>query len=116
MHKLIVLGALSLTAFAHERFLQGSPLPTTYADNATIPFKSVLRCGACIRGGYIFCIPGAEGSDPSTWGGKQPVCYQNSTTLAAANLASPWTCSNIYPDPTLAKGFCPFNATKCGGA
>lgn len=31
-----------------------------------------------------------------------------------AKLVSPWTCSNIYSDTTLAKGFCPFQGSKCG--
>jgi molybdopterin biosynthesis enzyme len=29
-------------------------------------------------------------------------------------LSAQWTCSNIYSDPTLAKGFCPFIGARCG--
>lgn len=36
--------------------------------------------------------------------------------MAAAKLAAPWTCSNIFSDPVLAKGFCPFPRTKCGAS
>ncbi len=121
---IIIVGAMSLAQasnFLEARELQASPnttkagLPRKYSDNAKIPFKSVLGCGACIRGGYIFCIPGAEGSDPATWASTlKPTCYQDSTTLAAAKLAAPWTCSNSYTDPALAKNFCPFSSSKCG--
>jgi hypothetical protein len=41
--------------------------PKFYEENITIEFKATLGCGACIRGEYIYCIPGAEGSDPATW-------------------------------------------------
>ena len=34
--------------------------------------------------------------------------------MTAAKLAAPWTCSNIFSDPVLAKGFCPFPRSKCG--
>jgi hypothetical protein len=36
--------------------------------------------------------------------------------LTAAKLAAPWTCSNSFSDPVLAKGFCPFPRTKCGSS
>ena len=34
--------------------------------------------------------------------------------MTAAKLAAPWTCSNSFSDPVLAKGFCPFPRSKCG--
>ena len=41
------------------------PIPKVYGENVTISFKANLGCGACIRGNYIYCIPGAEGSTPA---------------------------------------------------
>ena len=39
------------------------PLPTFYDENITIPFTASLGCGGCIRGGYVFCLPGPFGSN-----------------------------------------------------
>ncbi len=113
MFKLTVIGSLCLAYMAsaqdleNTRFLQGvnrQGIPKKYMDTDTIKFSETLNCGACIRGGYIFCIPGLEGSDPTAWPtGLKKSCYQSATTLAAAKLASPWTCSNTYSDSTLAK-------------
>lgn len=125
MFKLTIIGSLCLTSLAsaqvfdESRFLQingtRQGIPKQYKDTDIIKFAETLGCGACIRGGYIFCIPGAEGSDPTTWpAGIKNRCYQSATTLAAAKLAAPWSCSNTYTDKTLAKGFCPFQGSKCG--
>ena len=125
MFKLTIIGSLCLASMVYaqedlenSRFLQGrnrTGIPKQYKDTDTIKFAEFLGCGACIRGGYIFCIPGPEGSDPSTWpAANRNRCYQSATTLAAAKLPAPWTCSNTYTDKTLAKAFCPFQANKCG--
>lgn len=124
MFKLTIIGSLCLAYLAyaqdHEnsRFMQDTNLqfiPKKCRDNTTITFSEALNCGACIQGGYIFCIPGAEGSDPATWpAGIRNRCYQSATTLAAAKLPAPWTCSNTYTDKVLAKEFCPFQGAKCG--
>ncbi len=107
------------TISADQDFLQGRELdgkraPKFYGDNVRIPHKAQLGCGACIRGGYIFCIPGAEGSDPSTWGTKKPNCCQNSTACPQLTDSS-YICSNTYADPFLAKALCPFRKAACGG-
>jgi hypothetical protein len=118
MFKLTIIGVIALAGLASAqienegRFLQNKY--KGYKDMDKIPFKAYLGCGACLRGGYIFCIPGAEGSDPASWGALKTTCYENETTLTAAKLASPWICSNIFSDPVLAKGFCPFARSKCG--
>ena len=122
MFKFTLIGTLCLVSFAssqvsdNRRFLTSTlGVPNYFEDSWITPFADTLGCGACIRGGYIFCIPGAEGSDPATWpAGIKSKCYQTATTLAAAKLASSWTCSNTYSDPALAKGFCPFQGSKCG--
>ena len=122
MFKLTTVGTLCLFSFVsaqvsdNSRFLMSTRgVPNYFEDSYITPFADTLGCGACIRGGYIFCIPGAEGSDPATWpAATKPRCYQSATTLAAAKLATTWTCSNIYSDPAIAKGFCPFQASKCG--
>ena len=77
---------------------QGTP---NYYPNVSIPFTSTLGCGACLQSGYVFCIPGAEGSDPSTWGGKTPVCCQNATKCPQTSNSS-YVCSNTYTDASLA--------------
>lgn len=79
---LVLLGTLAnaeVTTFLNLRDLQTNAtksIPKKYDDNAKIAFKSELGCGACIRGGYIYCIPGAEGSDPTSWAAaNKPTCY-----------------------------------------
>ena len=75
------------------------------------PFNSSQTCQQCISSGFVYCIPGAEGSDPSTWGKKQPVCCQDMSTCAQAKT---YTCSNSYSDPTMAYAICPYYPTSCG--
>ena len=56
------------------------PPPKKYDDDLKIDFKANLGCGACIRGGYIYCIPGAEGLDPIILGaGKNTICCKDAT-------------------------------------
>ena len=45
-----------------------------YGSNVTIAFNGNLGCGACIKANYIYCIPGALGSNSSSWGVNQAVC------------------------------------------
>ena len=33
---------------------------TSYPEDLQIPFSATLRCGACIRGGYVYCVNGYE--------------------------------------------------------
>ena len=79
------------------------------------PLKSTLGCGACIRGGYVYCIPGPEGSDPSTWGTKQSVCCKDATCPQAKDTKN-FNCSTNYNDPMLAKAMCPFRPSSCGNS
>lgn len=72
-----ILGVVSAQA---DRDLQALPPSTTttsakvpagrkrvtnlldsYPEDLTVDFSSTLKCGACIRGGYTFCINGKEG-------------------------------------------------------
>ena len=55
------------------------PPPKKYDDDLKINFKANLGCGACIRGGFVYCIPGPEGSDPDTWAGKKSVCCNDAS-------------------------------------
>ena len=90
--------------------------PKFYGDDVKIEFKSQLGCGSCIRGGYIYCIPGAEGSDPSTWPtGTNSVCCKSSTSCPQASDAK-YLCSSTYSDATLAKAMCPFKKDRCGNS
>ena len=74
---LLVVGSMATPA-SFLRSLQdgknGGKLRKFYGDDIKIEFKGLLGCGACIRGGYIYCIPVTEGSDPATWAGLSPVC------------------------------------------
>lgn len=79
----------------------------------TIPFNATLGCGACIRGGYIYCIPGAEGSDPTTWGTNKAVCCKDKNNCPALSNKT-FNCSNKYTNTMLAKALCPFRKNACG--
>ena len=93
---------------------EGRKLPKFYAENATIGYKSDLGCGACIRGGYIYCIPGEEGSDPSTWPvGLKPACCKDSASCPQVSNTA-YVCSSSYADTMLAKALCPFKKASCG--
>ncbi len=46
-----------LQAIGRVRVTQGL---TSYPDDLQITFNSNLKCGACIRGGYIYCVNGYE--------------------------------------------------------
>lgn len=71
MKKLVTLSlALLLSLATAERELEtkapagrkrvSQPLDS-YPEDVQIDFSSSLKCGACIRGDYIFCINGKEG-------------------------------------------------------
>jgi hypothetical protein len=92
-----------------------------YGDSPKIAHTTTLGCGACIRGGYSYCIPNkVPGSDPATWlTGKKAVCCKDdacvTTTLKDTTVS--WTCSKSnYTDPVLALGMCPFTKSRCGSA
>ena len=76
---LLVVGTMATGDFL--RVLNERRPPRFYGDDVIFPFKAQLGCGRCIRGGYIYCIPGAEGSDPSTWGaGATSVCCKDAAS------------------------------------
>jgi hypothetical protein len=92
-----------------------------YGDAPRIAHGTTLGCGACIRGGYSYCIPSkVPGSDPATWlAGKKAVCCKDdacvTTTLKDTTVS--WTCSKRnYTDATLALGMCPYTKARCGAA
>lgn len=119
MKKFTTFALLTVGTFATSDFLRGlqeKKPPKFYGDDIKIEFKAQLGCGACIRGGYIYCIPGAEGSDPSTWAaGTTSVCCKDAASCAQTN-DSKYLCSNSYTDTTLAKAMCPFNKDRCGNS
>ena len=41
-----------------------------YGSKANITFAPGINCGGCIKGGFVYCIPGAFGSTRDTWAGK----------------------------------------------
>jgi hypothetical protein len=106
-----------------ERFLATTtttnttkPLPPAYyGDNVTIPFKTTLGCGACIRGGYTHCYKGVEGQVlNASLSATNQKCCKNATDCATETASLDWTCSNLFTDTTLAKFACPFVKTNCG--
>ena len=102
-----------LQGFTDERVLQSSQ--KYYGDNVTIAFSLTLGCGACIRGGYIFCYKGVEGSImTTTLSTSNYKCCKTATDCARYYTDSTYTCSNTYEDSTLAKFSCPFMKQECG--
>jgi hypothetical protein len=88
--------------------------PKKYDENLKIPFKADLGCGACIRGGFVYCIPGAEGSNSTQWkAGLKSVCCSTATCKEALDTKN-YNCSSQYSDPMMAKALCPFNKGSCG--
>ena len=64
-----------------------------YPDDLQIDFNVNLKCGACIRGGYIFCVNGFE-EDLDLWN-KTQRCCKDLATCPEVNLRA-WSCSNVY--------------------
>jgi hypothetical protein len=114
---LVLIGAVTASDFLRNlNEKRGEKPPKFYGDDLKIEFKDKLGCGACIRGGYIFCIPGAEGSDPSTWAsGMTSVCCKDSTSCPQVKDTK-YLCSSTYSDTTLAKAMCPFKRDHCGNS
>ena len=70
------------------------PPPKKYEDDFKIPFKAELGCGACIRGSYTYCVPGAEGSNSTQWkAGLKPVCCSAASCKEALDKAN-YNCSS----------------------
>jgi len=88
-------------------------IPKSYGNNITISFNANLRCGACITAGFIFCVPGDEGSDPATWGTKKAVCCKDKNNCPALTNTT-FNCSSKYTNTMLAKALCPFKKNSCG--
>jgi hypothetical protein len=83
----------------------------SYPDDVQIDYSSTLKCGACIRGGFVYCVNGKEGdADLAT---KASFCCQSSSGCTQTTNPA-WTCSNIYSNKILAKNLCPFSKTSCG--
>jgi hypothetical protein len=91
-----------------------------YGDAPKINFLATLGCGACIRGGYSFCVPSnVPGAEPSTYPvGKKAQCCKDDAcvTTVLKDTTAKWSCSTRnFTDSTLALGMCPFESRKCGG-
>ena len=73
--------------------------------NVSISYDQNLGCGACIRAGYIYCVPGGS----AQWGGRlQPVCCQNAANCAQISNTANYNCSSQWASPILAMQVCPF--------
>jgi hypothetical protein len=83
----------------------------SYPDDVQIDFNANLKCGACIRGNYLYCVNGKEGDADLSL--KPQVCCQSAANCPQATNTA-WTCSNAYSSKMLAKNLCPFNKANCG--
>ena len=90
-------------------------IPESYGEFVVIPFKASLDCGPCIRAWNIYCIPGAEGSDPSTWGTTYPVCCEDEDNCPALSNNT-YTCSANNRSIALALALCPSEKKSCGNS
>ena len=74
-----------------------------------ITYDETLKCGKCIKGGFIYCLPAdtadgevvADGDDAPTG-----TCVEEAT--------DGMVCSDTYSDVDYAKGFCPQKQDMCG--
>ena len=92
-----------------------------YGDFPKINFVGNLGCGACIRGGYSYCVPtNIPGALPSTYPiGKNAQCCKDDACVANLykDTSAKWTCSSRnYTDTNLALNMCPFDMKKCGSS
>ena len=90
-----------------------------YGEAPKISFVGSLGCGACIRGGYSYCVPtNIPGADPSSYPtGKLAQCCKDDACVTGVykDTTAKWTCSTRnYTDSTLALNICPFDKKKCG--
>ena len=94
---LFFIGA-SLVSFGNSsvsRKLQTvNPLLPVYSGNLNISFSKSLGCGACINGGYTYCVPGKLGSDPGSWSGFSDMCCKDKSSCAGVKAPALYTCSS----------------------
>jgi hypothetical protein len=78
-----------------------------------IAFSSSLNCGACIVGGYNWCISYPEHMQLEV-GQTQPqsVCI-NGTSKPETNDTS-YSCSTSFTDRVYKKFVCPYSIQQCG--
>jgi len=107
---------VALFASTQARFLDASssaqPVSATYG----VTFSSTLNCGACIGGGYTYCINKAENTTANTYvtGSTGQVCYNPSSAAGANEALAAWSCSTAFNDRVYSKYVCQFNTAACG--
>lgn len=77
-----------------------------------ITFDASLKCGKCIKGGFIYCLPdGSTDGEVVANGDAAPAgtCAENVLDAAYKGV-----CSDSYSDTDYAKGFCPQKQDTCG--
>ena len=88
------------------------------AASATITFDASLKCGKCIKGGFVFCTKGGDGEVVADDGKGVPAaatCCEDSTEAKCSVIKdTAYTCSNTYTDADLARSMCPFREKSCG--
>ncbi len=129
----LLLGVITVKANDEMRDLQSMPMamlvPATpptpaytsttkalkyYGDDIRITWAATLGCGACINGGYTYCVQGKEGDDFTGKTVTQTCCRDSTSANCPQVSNTTWTCSNIFSDRMTAKGLCPYKSTSCG--
>lgn len=93
-----------------------TPLKYYGDDIKNITYNANLGCGACITGGFTYCVLGKEGDDYSGKIVAQKCCTSATAQACPEINDSTWTCSSKYSDTILAKNICPYSKAKCGGS
>lgn len=76
-------------------------------EGYTITYANSLKCGQCIKGGYIFCTQGADGETVASGSSAATAtCCQDAQNCAALSDQS-YTCSTTYSDAEFAMSMCP---------
>lgn len=92
--KILSLSALLLVGTATATFMQE---PQILADaNLTIAYKENLSCGACVRGGWAYCINKKDKSVGFAAGDK--CCDNEACVMKAWNANKDLDCGTTNPD------------------
>jgi hypothetical protein len=83
--RIALFAAAFLVAGTTANFLEFEPRMLQETNSTTVTFAANLACGACVRGGNIFCL----GS-----GAKANKCCRSTTECSAELIDRAYTCSN----------------------
>jgi hypothetical protein len=81
------------------------------ADDSVVTYASTLKCGACVKGGFVFCFQGADGDTYTSAAPTNKCCQDTSCSEYSDNT---YNCSAAYSDKEYALSFCPQPQNVCG--